>query len=198
MIQSMIARIDKLEQISGYQQQKMNNLIRFGYIEAQEDIDCENQKVRVRLSEEFKTGWLIFTPERAGSSSFWNPPEVGENVLIICPYGEILQGIVIKSVYSEPFPSPGNDKNIVREKFGDHIFLDYDKKNGAVSISCKNFVVNCEKAALKNSSGEIFNLISEALTEFADSKTDTMKGPNPLMPGSVKVPQVVTKINSFS
>ncbi len=198
IIKTILDKIERIERVSGYQQQQINNMIRFGYIEAVEDIDYENHKVRVRLSENFKTGWLIFTPERAGKTSSWNPPDVGENVLIISPYGELLQGIVIKSVYSSPFPAPGSSPDQPVEKIGDKISVIYDRESGTITLNCENFQVNCKKASISNQSGEVIALAAQALQSISDSKTDTMKGPNPLLPGSVEVPKVVTNLKTFS
>ena len=58
--------------------------------------------------------------------------------------------------------------------------------------------MNCQTASISNGKGEAISTVADALQEIADSKTDTLKGPNPLLPGSVQVPLKVEKLRSFS
>ena len=196
VIKTMIEKIEKLEMTMAYLQKQFNNMIRLGFIEDEEDIDYERQSVRVKLGPTLKTSWLKFTSEKAGSVQVWNPPEVGENVVIICPYGEIPQGVVIKSFFTDPFPvaEPSANPSI---QVGDDIKVSYYKDSGKVSIDCKAFEVNCSTASIKNDKGEVISDATEAIEKIILSKTNTLQGPNPLIPAATEVPDIITKLKSF-
>lgn len=196
IINTMLDKIEKLEMTMAYLQKQFNNMIRFGYIEDEKDIDRERQSVRVKLGPTLKTGWLKFTSEKAGSVQVWNPPEAGENVVIICPYGEIPQGVVIRSFFTDPFPvsEPSANPSL---QVGDDIKVSYDKDSGKVSIDCTAFEVNCSTASIKNAKGEVISDATEAIEKIVLSKTNTLQGPNPLIPAVTEVPDIITKLKSF-
>ena len=197
VIKTLINKVEKLEMTVAYMQRQFNNFIRFGYIEDENDINYAKQSVRVKIAPSCKTGWLKFTSDKAGKVLEWNPPEVGENVIIICPYGEIPQGIVIKSFFSKPFPIPEASAK-PSLKVGDKIKVTYDQESGKITLDCNAFEVNCSKASIKNAKGELIKDATSALEKIVQSKINTMQGPNPLMPASTDVPDIITKLKSFS
>ncbi|WP_313103802.1 phage baseplate assembly protein V [Stutzerimonas nitrititolerans] len=101
---------------------RLDNLIRLGTIAA-----VDHQAARCTV----KTGgltvpnlpWLVL---RAGASSDWDPPTVGEQCILLSPSGESAQGIALIGLYSRQRPAPSNSANLRRRKYPDGAVIDYD------------------------------------------------------------------------
>lgn len=91
----------------------IENLIRLGKIE---EIDLSGKTCRVRTGE-LLTNWLPWITARAGTTRTWNPPTVGEQVLVFSPSGELGAGIVLTGLFSTDNPAPS-------ESAAEHI-IDY-------------------------------------------------------------------------
>jgi phage baseplate assembly protein V len=57
---------------------------------------------------EVETGPLAWVESRLGKTRVWSPPSVDEQVLLICPGGEIGAGIVLRGLPSTANPPAGN------------------------------------------------------------------------------------------
>ena len=73
-----------------------------------EEIDYPNERVKVRSGGTL-TDWLPWSQ----SYGIWNPPQIGESVLILSPGGELDQGICFPGVTSRDFPSPSNPSGAI-------------------------------------------------------------------------------------
>lgn len=110
---------------------RLENLIRLGTIAA-----VDHQAARCTVS----TGglsvpnlpWLAL---RAGSSSDWDPPTVGEQCILIAPSGEPAQGIALVGLYSQQRPAPSNSANVRRRKYPDGAVIDYDHATHTLSAT---------------------------------------------------------------
>lgn len=83
------------------------NLIRLGTIAA-----IHPARARCQVSTgELMTPWLPWLTGAAGTTCTWQPPTVGEQVLLLCPGGEIAMGVVLRGLYSDAYPAPSTDPN---------------------------------------------------------------------------------------
>lgn len=74
--------------------------------------------------------WL----ELAGGFRTWVPPTVGEQVLLICPEGDIAHGVALRGLYSDAFPAPAGDAT-ARILMPDGTTIDYDPAAHRLTIS---------------------------------------------------------------
>lgn len=74
--------------------------------------------------------WLT----RAGETIVWSPPSEGEQVLLLCPGGDIAQAVALPGLYSTDFPAPGN---AAREfiRFEDGAEFGYDPESGEADVT---------------------------------------------------------------
>jgi phage baseplate assembly protein V len=108
---------------------RLENLIRNGTIA---EANYPAARVRVKYDEDENgnpvlTNWLPWQTHRAGSAIDWWPPEVGEQVTILSPSGDMANGVVVPSIYQTAHPAPSNDPNKRRVNFGDGSFVEYDR-----------------------------------------------------------------------
>lgn len=108
---------------------RLENLIRLGTIAA-----VDHQAARCTVS----TGglsvpnlpWLAL---RAGSSSDWDPPTVGEQCILFSPSGEPALGVALVGLYSQQRPAPSNSATVRRRKYPDGAVIDYDHASHTLS-----------------------------------------------------------------
>ncbi|MDH0099934.1 phage baseplate assembly protein V [Stutzerimonas stutzeri] len=110
---------------------RLENLIRLGTIAA-----VDHQAARCTVS----TGglsvpnlpWLAL---RAGSSSDWDPPTVGEQCILFSPSGEPALGVALVGLYSQQRPAPSNSATVRRRKYPDGAVIDYDHASHTLSAT---------------------------------------------------------------
>ncbi len=131
-------------------QRMLANMIRIGVIE---ELDAANARVKVNVSGQV-TDWVPWGTDAAGRVRKWSPKQVGEQVVLFSPYGDMSQAIVGFSLFQDQFPA--NDNNMGRETatFADGTTASYDQKAGTmkitvagaglVNVECKTATVTAE------------------------------------------------------
>jgi phage baseplate assembly protein V len=95
-------------------------------------IDRAAARITVRIGDAI-TGpipWL--SRAHAAGLSTWFPPGLGEQVLLICPEGEIAAAIALPVVFSTANPAPASDGGYSFH-FGDGAVIRYDPESGALT-----------------------------------------------------------------
>lgn len=110
---------------------RLENLIRFGTIHS---VDHAGKKCRVQ-SGRLVTQWLRWFESRAGETTTWNPPTIGEQCVVFSPSGEPGNGIVFYGVPSDLIDTPSHDpvKHVI--KFPDGAVFSYDYAASHLEIS---------------------------------------------------------------
>ncbi len=141
---------------------RVANIVRFGTIAS---LDETNALVTVSIDDETETFTLPWVTPRAGGDVSWWAPEVGEQVVILSPSGELANGVVLPSIFQDAHPQNANSKDVHRTTYGDGTVVEYDRaahalkidtsaSNGNVTINTGsgNVAVNCQAANVKASS----------------------------------------------
>lgn len=86
-------------------------LIRLGTVV---EINLEQALCRVRYGdpdddEPAETGWIRWLAGRAGETRIWSPPSEGEQVILLCPDGQIGAGIALTGIVQDSCPPAGSD-----------------------------------------------------------------------------------------
>ena len=97
-------------------------LLRYGLIAS---VDLAAARCTVTLDAGAESPPLPWLAPRAGDTRIWNPPGVGEQVLVCCPGGEIGAGIIVGGVFSNASPAP-SDEALVLARFKDGAIFAYD------------------------------------------------------------------------
>ena len=106
-------------------ERRLSNMLRVGVIENKGDEPSD--QVRVRIGE-LHTAPLYWLTHRAGPDKTWWKPEDGEQVLVLSPFGDLAQGVVLPSLYREQFSAlhDNPDKHIT--EYNDGTRIEYDRK----------------------------------------------------------------------
>ncbi len=158
---------DILERLAELERRMANIVLTGTIIEA----DYSIARVRVKAGE-IETGWLPWITQRASKDSDWWAPEVGEQVLLLCPNGSPELGVVQPAIYQTAHPAPESNENVRKAVFEDGTAISYDRTAHLLTINVAGGV------------GAKFHLISEGdgeITSTGDLKlkgaTITMEGP---------------------
>lgn len=82
---------------------RLANVVRIGVVAETKD---GNVKVQI---DRIKTPWIPILSQ-AGKTNVWIPISIGEQVLVISPFGEMSQAVALRSVHYDKFQAP-QDKN---------------------------------------------------------------------------------------
>lgn len=102
----------------------LENLIRLGTIAA---VQHRPPRVQVQTGG-IKTTWLPWLSVRAGADQDWDPPTVGEQVLLFSPSGQLANGVVATGIFSDAIPANGDRAGLHRRTYSDGAVIEYDSK----------------------------------------------------------------------
>lgn len=109
----------------------IENLIRLGTVaEVDHGSLKDHRPPRLRVqSGELLTGWLPWITFRAGADTEWDPPTVGEQVVLFSPSGQTTQGIVLTGLFSQHFPANADRAGLHRRSYSDGAVVEYDSQS---------------------------------------------------------------------
>lgn len=104
---------------------RLENLIRFGKIKT---VNPSNPIPLVTVDlDDIVTPKIRFFNARSGDDSTWDPPSLGEEVMVISPCGEIgPTSVVFYGLYNNEHPAPSDDLNQKIRVFADGCVIAYD------------------------------------------------------------------------
>lgn len=133
---------------------RLENLLRIGTV-AQADYGAA--RVRVK-SGDLLTGWLPWLTHRASNDVTWHAPEVGEQVLLLCPSGDPALGVALPAVYQAAHPAPADEPTVHRTVYQDGTVTEYDRAAHRLTASVRGDVVLIADGDLTATIGETATL----------------------------------------
>lgn len=109
---------------------RLENLIRLGRIKTITPSQ-PFPTVTVDLGE-ITTAEIRYLNLRAGDDKTWDPPSIGEEVLVLSPCGVLEMGVAIAGLNNESNPAPSNDLNKNIRIFADGCLISYDVSSHAL------------------------------------------------------------------
>ncbi|WP_454711100.1 phage baseplate assembly protein V [Cupriavidus nantongensis] len=110
----------------------IENLIRLGTVA---EVDTGTPP-RVRIATGgITTDWLPWLERRAGATRTWNPPTVGEQVVMLCPSGEPRNGVILTGLPSDARDVPSHSADETVTLYPDGASTRYNHASGALEVS---------------------------------------------------------------
>jgi phage baseplate assembly protein V len=100
----------------------VGDLIRFGTI-AEVDLAAGRCVVDTGDVRSAAVRWI---EPRAGATRSWSPPSIGEQVLLICPDGDIAGAVALRGIASDAHPPAGDSLREIFAIFVDGCEIAYD------------------------------------------------------------------------
>ncbi len=111
----------------------LGNLLKVGTI-----VSVDPAAARVVVAVDYGNGTITTPPipwsNRAGKSKSWEPPAVGQQVMLASPGGALESSWVIASAYSAGNAAPGNKGDVTRHVFGDGSEITVDEGGALMTI----------------------------------------------------------------
>lgn len=106
---------------------RLANVVRAGTVA---ELDLPAARARVRYGEDpggspVLSGWLPWIAP-AGEDRAWRPPSVGEQVVLLAPYGELSAAWILPGAYRDEFPAPESSGAKSAIAFRDGAVVSYD------------------------------------------------------------------------
>lgn len=116
----------------------LENLIRTGTVAQIQ----HGKPPRVRIAAGgITTDWLPWVERRAGKTRTWNPPTIGEQVLLLAPSGELRNAIIIAGIPSDDLDVPSHSPDETVTLYPDGATTRYDHARGALEVTGVKTVV---------------------------------------------------------
>jgi phage baseplate assembly protein V len=110
---------------------RLENLLRLGTVHS---VDHAAVRLRVQTGQ-LVTDWLPWLERRAGETTTWNPPSVGEQCIVFSPSGEPAGGIVLVGLNSAAIAPPSHSPASHVVKFPDGATFSYDHAGSHLEIT---------------------------------------------------------------
>ena len=111
-------------------QRRLANVVRVGVVAS---VDLPAARCRVIIGD-ILTAPLPFITCKAGKDRTWHPPEVGEQVIVLAPSGELAAGFVLGGVYTTANPAPSTSPDVAKMLFKDGSSATYDRVLHSLTI----------------------------------------------------------------
>lgn len=116
-------------------QRLLHNIVRVGVISAV-DHGGPDQPARVRVSiGDLTTDWRPYHECRAGGTTTWNPPTVGEQATVLSPSGDLGAAVVLVGLNSTQHPAPSNNPSQTVTRYPDGAVVQYDHAAHALAVT---------------------------------------------------------------
>lgn len=156
----MTARSEGIEELALPDlERRTANQIRYGTVLA---VDYAKARVRIK-SGDIETTWLPWSTGRASPAKRrWDPPEVGEQVVLLAPTGDLRQAVVLPGVFQDsaaaPNASPDKDTTI----YSDGTVIEYDRASHTLLADLQGAKVFADRSKIELTVGGTVLNISAA------------------------------------
>lgn len=104
---------------------QLNNLLQIGQVS---DVDAVRAICRVKTGD-IHTDWIAWLAPRAGKTRDWSAPSPGEQVLLLCPGGDMHAAIALRGLYSSAHAAPEQASNKHVTEYPDGARIEYDHES---------------------------------------------------------------------
>ncbi|DAB40803.1 MAG TPA: hypothetical protein CFH81_00405 [Sulfurovum sp. UBA12169] len=118
---------------------RIANIIAFGTVSQVKSGDGK-ALVRVKVMD-LETDWLPVSSLSNGFKKHWIPTTVGEQCIVLRPFGESSSGIVFRSIFNRGEKEPaGADESTEIIEYSDGTRVSYSTASGALNVECVGVV----------------------------------------------------------
>lgn len=170
------------------------NMIRVGAVS---QLDEANARVKVSVGG-LSTDWLPWVTARAGATRTWSAPRPGEQVIVLAPYGDPAQAVVLPAIYQDAYPAPASTKDSERTVYPDGTTVDYNSASNTLNITVagsSKVIINCKEATINADTSVTLNTpqttckgkltVEGLLTYLAGMQGSTGSGASATITGNV-------------
>ncbi|MCM8532224.1 MAG: phage baseplate assembly protein V [Lentisphaeraceae bacterium] len=118
-------------------EKRLHNMISYGTIAT---VDPVNYTCTVSCGD-IETAPIRWMVKRAAGDKEWFTPDIGEQVLVVSPSGELSQGVALTGLFSDVNPQNDIDPNIHRIDYEDGSFIEHNKALQSLHLHAPNKII---------------------------------------------------------
>lgn len=185
----MTAREQGIEELAlPDMERRVANTVRFGTVSA---IDHAKRRVRVK-SGEIETAWLPWSAGRAAEGKRrWDAPEVGEQVIVLAPTGDLRQAGVIPGFYQDTYDAPSSDPAKDKAEYSDGAVIEYDRGAHALTADLQGAKIFADRSKIELTIGGTVLTLTSGQTTLQTPKF-VVDSPESIFTGKVTVQGLLT------
>lgn len=141
---------------------QLNNVVRIGTIK---QLDLANARAKVSVAG-CTTDWLPWGTNRAGKRRDWSPPVIGEQVVLLAPYGDLGQAVIGPSIFQDDYAAPAASADQETTVFPDGTTFEYNSATNTYTQTIAgsgNWVFNLKNAQINTETATVAAEISVTL-----------------------------------
>ncbi|MCE3232491.1 MAG: Phage baseplate assembly protein [Rickettsiaceae bacterium] len=138
---------------------RVSNLIQIGTVVA---ANYEHAKLKVKIGD-ITTDWLPWLVTRASNDTSWWAPEVGEQVIVLAPSGELHQAVIMPSIYQSAHPAIDTSEDVSKTVYKDGTTTRYDRDSHLLTVDV-------------NSAGKVEVIIGASTITMVDASIELKNG----------------------
>jgi len=157
---------------------RVSNLIQIGKVV---EADYPNAKLKVEIGD-IITDWIPWLTKRASNDTTWWAPEVGEQVLVLAPSGELKQAVIMPALYQNAHPAIDDSEDVSKTVYKDGTLTRYNRDTHVLTVDV-------------NKEGKIEIIIGDSIITMIDTE---IKINNKASTITVTDPSIVLESNGSS
>ncbi|WP_366655350.1 phage baseplate assembly protein V [Fodinicurvata sp. EGI_FJ10296] len=118
-------------------ERQVNGVIRYARV-----TEINHAAARVRVTDgPIVSNWIRWAEVRAGADRTWDPPTVGERVIVVCPGGDLNNGTVIARLNCTDNPPPDDRPAVDKRVYADGTVVEHDGQAGTTRLTTPGRVI---------------------------------------------------------
>lgn len=174
-------------------ERRLSQLLVIGTIES---ADYASARCRVSAGG-ILTDWIKWFTTRASNDCDWWAPEIGEQVMVLSPGGDMTQGVALPAIYQAAHPAPGDRPTQRITDYADGTRVAYDRESSVLTIKCVGDVVIENAKSITVETGTTLDITAggSAMLKAPDVTVDS---PDTTFTGAVKIQGPLTYLGGMS
>lgn len=169
-------------------ERRVANMVRVGAVMA---VDHAKKMVRIK-SGDLEGAWVRWPAGRAAAGKRrWDPPEVGEQVVMVSPSGDMRQALVLPGIYQDDHDAPTTDANKDHVTYGDGTVIEYDRGTHTLVANLGDSQIFADRSKIELKIGAT-TLTLTASGSTLETPELTVDSPQSTFTGAVNVEGLLT------
>ncbi|MDA0782416.1 MAG: phage baseplate assembly protein V [Proteobacteria bacterium] len=153
---------------------RLSNLIQVGTVL---EADYPNAKLKVKIGD-ITTDWLPWLTMRASNDTTWWSPEIGEQVMVLAPSGELKQAVILSAIYQNAHPAIDDNDDVSKTVYKDGTITRYNRDTHVLTVDVNKdgkveIIIGASTITMTNTNIELKNGGSSILITDSNIKLST-------------------------
>lgn len=157
---------------------RLHNLVRYAVVA---EVNHTTGTLRADLQDgQLRSDWIPWITMRAGQDKVWDPPAVGEVVMLLASSGELANAVALPAVFSAGNQN-GDRAGLHRRTYQDGTIVEYDRQTHTLTVDTTAttgaVVIRTGTVSIHATGGSTINATGPVILNALDAVTLDAEGP---------------------